>query len=72
MRRKANFDNNIVEILRKSRREEREMMLWKWEREKGILAMVLPKYVPKKTQLACLKLETDLIEEKKKKELWQE
>ena len=38
------------------------MMLRKWEREKGILAMVLPKYVPKKTQLAFLKLETDLIE----------
>ena len=48
------------------------MMLRKWEREKGILAMVLPKYVPKKTQLAFLKLETDLIKIKKKKkiELW--
>ena len=45
------------------------MMLRKWEREKGILAMVLPKYVPKKTQLAFLKLETDLIEIKKKKKL---
>ena len=34
--------------------------------------MVLPKYVPKKTQLAFLKLETDLIKIKKKKkiELW--
>ena len=31
--------------------------------------MVLPKYVPKKTQLAFLKLETDLNEIKKKKNL---
>ena len=34
MRRKANFGNTIAEILRKSKREEREMMWRKWEREK--------------------------------------
>ena len=46
------------------------MMLRKWEREKGILAMVLPKYVPKKTQLAFLKLEIDLIEIFFLKKIW--
>ena len=40
MRREANFSNTIDEILRKSRREEREMM---WEREKGISTMILAK-----------------------------
>ena len=47
MRREANFSNTIVEILRKSRREEREMMQRMWEREKGILAMILPKILKK-------------------------
>ena len=75
MRREANFGNTIAEILRKIRREEREMMWWKWEREKGISAIILPKYVPKKTQLTCLILETDIRdcidqnEKKKKKKL---
>ena len=74
MRREANFGNTIAEILRKIRREEREMMWWKREREKGILAIILPKYVPKKTQLTCLILETDIIDcidqnVKKKKKL---
>ena len=43
MRREANFGNHVAEILRKSRREERETMWWMWEREKGISAMILPK-----------------------------
>ena len=34
IRRKANFNNSVAEILRKSMREEREMM-W-WEREKKL------------------------------------
>ena len=34
MRRGANFGNTIVKILRKSKKEEREMMWRKWEREK--------------------------------------
>ena len=29
MRRKANFVNSVVEILRKNIREEREMMWWR-------------------------------------------
>ena len=33
MRREANFSNTIAEILRKSRREEREMMRWERERK---------------------------------------
>ena len=74
MRREANFGNIIAEILRKIRREEREMMWLKWEREKGILAIILPKYVPQKTQLTYLILETDIRDcidqnEKKKKKL---
>ena len=74
MRREANFGNTIAEILRNIRREEREMMWLKWEREKGILAIILPKYVPKKTQLTCLILGTDIRDcidqnEKKKKKL---
>ena len=33
MRREANFSNTITEILTKKRREEREMMGWKWEKK---------------------------------------
>ena len=41
MRRDANFDNVIAEILRKSKREERDMM---WLRgKKQIMAIPLPK-----------------------------
>ena len=42
MRREVNFGNGVAEILRKSMREEREMM-WRMEREKGISAMILSK-----------------------------
>ena len=41
---RANFGKTITKILRKSRREEREMMWRMWEREKGISAMILPKF----------------------------
>ena len=47
MRREANFSNGVVEILRKSMREEREMM-WRMEREKGISAIILSKMKLKK------------------------
>ena len=50
MRREVNFGNTIAEILRKSRREEREMMWQIYKREKGILVMKLPK---KKKNLNC-------------------
>ena len=50
MRRDFNFGNTIAEILRKSRREEREMMWQIYKREKGILVMKLPK---KKKNLNC-------------------
>ena len=71
MRRETNFGNTIAEIQRKSRREEREMMWWMWERKKWISIMILPK---KKNcgnwiaEIGGLKKE----KEKKKTELWQE
>lgn len=43
MRKEANFNNSIAEILRKSRIEEREMMPWKGKREKVISVLVLSK-----------------------------
>ena len=68
-RKEANFGNTIVESLRKSSREEREMMWWMWERKKWISTMILPK---KKNcgnwiaEIGGLKKE----KEKKKTELW--
>ena len=73
MRRESNFDNTIAEILRKSKREEREMMWRMWEREKEISAMILPKkknwnYGNWIVEIGGLKKE----KKKKKTELWQE
>ena len=48
MRRETNFSNTVVEILRNSGREERQMMSQKWERENGILAMVFAKICAQK------------------------
>ena len=50
--REANFNNTIAEILRKSRRKEREMKRWEGEREKnnfGIGVAKIPKKKKKKT-----------------------
>ena len=66
MRREAKFGNTNVKILRKSRREEREMMWQIWDREKGISGMILPQ--KKKKRIAKI---GRLIKEKKKTELWQ-
>jgi len=44
MRRDVNFDNSIVKIVRKGKKEEREMMWRKNEREKVISTMVILKY----------------------------
>ena len=47
MRREANFNNTIAEILRKSRRKEREMKQWEGEREKNNFSIGVAK-IPKK------------------------
>ena len=47
MRREANFNNTIAEILRKSRRKEREMKRWEGEREKSNFGIGVAK-IPKK------------------------
>ena len=47
MRRVANFNNTIAEILRKSRRKEREMKRWEGEREKNNFGIGVAK-IPKK------------------------
>ena len=38
MRRDANSSNNIADILRKSRKNDREMMQWERERESNVLS----------------------------------
>ena len=54
MRREAKFGNTNAKILRKSRREEREMMWQMWEREKWISAMILQKKKKKEIELPKL------------------
>ena len=66
MRREAKFGNTNAKILRKSRREEREMMWQMWEREKGISAMILQKKKKKRNWIAEI---GRLKKEKKKTEL---
>lgn len=46
MRKEANFNNSIAEILRKSRREEREMMQWEGERKSNFNISIAE--IPKK------------------------
>lgn len=47
VRKEVNFDNSIIEIVKKNKREEREMIRQKErEREKVISAIPLPKYLP--------------------------
>ena len=65
MRREVNFGNSIAEILRKSRREERKLMCWMWEREKGISVMILPK--KKKIELNCWNWRIKKRKKKKRK-----
>ena len=68
LRGEANFGNTIAKILWKKVRERREIWCDRRGREKkGISAMVLPNYVPKKSGLTYLKLGTNLTEIKKKK-----
>ena len=63
MRREVNFGNTIAEILRKSRREEREMMWRIWEREKRISTMILPK----KNELGWLNCRNWRMKKRKKR-----
>lgn len=48
MRKEANFNNSIAEILRKSRREEREIMLWKGKKRKSNFSIGVAKMPTKK------------------------
>ena len=70
MRREGNFGTGVAKILRKNRREEREMMWRMCERGKGISIMILPKKKNKKKKPNCGNwiVEIGGLKKKKKKE----
>ena len=68
-----NFGNTIAKIMRKSKREEREMMWRKWEREKRNFGNGIAEIWAQKKQVDLPEIGDwlDLKKKKKKTELWQ-